>query len=322
MGDVVTAPGLVVAVGGSGGIGSARAWRSVDGGVTWIAEPLPRSTPAVTTLVPWGERLLAVGTGTADCPHPEAVEVALRSAAGDWTAAPFDQLFCGGGTAYAAGSGTHAVIVGASAGDVPFAWSATDGLHWIDHSSGFGDRIPAGVGTDMSGFIVIGTDPAGPSPWEARSVDGATWTAPRAMTGVSGATIIGGPLNIDGSVAVFLGGSGGAVGIARTDGSGQWHSELCKGLDAATVSRIVSAGDGLVALGGDEHGPKAWVSSNGVSWRALALPGEAIASGSDAVVTGVAASDGRAYLSGQILDPTGANGIGALWSGPATLLEP
>ena len=142
------------------------------------------------------------------------------------------------------------------------------------------------------------------------------------MAGVSGSTIVGGPVTVDGALAVFVGGTGAQVGIATPNGSGGWTSRLCTGIDATTVSRIVAAGDGLVALGGDANGPAAWTSRDGVTWSALELPPEATASGANAILTGATIADGRAYLSGQAQASSGDRGVGALWTGPATLLEP
>jgi hypothetical protein len=90
-----------------------------------------------------------------------------------------------------------------------------------------------------------------------------------------------------------------------------------------SLSRIVAVGDSLVALGGDQTGAKAWVSADGISWRALTLPTEVTEGGTDAALNGAAIVDGRAYLVGQV-PGDGANGgaIGAVWSGPAALLEP
>ena len=78
----------------------------------------------------------------------------------------------------------------------------------------------------------------------------------------------------------------------------------------------------LVALGGDEKGALAWISPDGVTWRPLDLPPEAVASGPNASLTGAAVADGRAYLTGQILAPAGDRTIGALWTGPGPLLHP
>jgi hypothetical protein len=55
----------------------------------------------------------------------------------------------------------------------------------------------------------------------------------------------------------------------------------------------------------------------------LELPAEATASGPDAALNGAAIVDGRAYLVGQVAGSGAAGGsVGALWTGPASLLTP
>ena len=56
----------------------------------------------------------------------------------------------------------------------------------------------------------------------------------------------------------------------------------------------------------------------------LILPAEATKSGLDGSINGAAIVDGRAYLVGQIRGEGGAadDARGAVWSGPAALLEP
>ena len=108
----------------------------------------------------------------------------------------------------------------------------------------------------------------------------------------------------------------------RPDGHGGWRSEPAQGLSSSSVSRIVSTGKGLVALGGDEHGALLWSSTDGTSWHALDLPAEVAASGTSATLTGAAVAGGRAYLTGQVLSPGGDRSMGALWTGAASLLAP
>jgi hypothetical protein len=100
---------------------------------------------------------------------------------------------------------------------------------------------------------------------------------------------------------------------------------LTTGLTRETLSRIVAVGDGLVALGGGDAGPLAWVSADGVAWRPLDLPAEATEGGTNAALNGAAIVDGRAYLVGQRArgdGGTSGGATGSLWSGPAELLQP
>jgi hypothetical protein len=319
--DVVARPGLVTAATAAGPAGEhGIAWTTTDGGTTWTAERLPGTARSLDRLVPWGDRMLAIGEGDGNCPHPSVVEIWVRSAAGDWRAAPFDPLLCAGGTAEAAAAGSLAVIVGTGAGDVPYAWSSRDGLQWADHSGVFDGRQPQGVAVDGDGFIATGV--GGASAWVARSTDGATWRAPQAIPGPVGMRILGDPIDLDGRPAIFAADPAGDVGLFRPDGQGGWRSEPSEGINGQTVSRILSTGSGLLALGGDEHGALLWASAHGTSWRRLDLPGEAASSGSTATLTGAAVAGGRAYLVGQMVSPAGDGAVGALWTGDASLLVP
>ena len=75
------------------------------------------------------------------------------------------------------------------------------------------------------------------------------------LPGLAEGSIIGNPVVLDGEIAVFVGDPSGAIGVLKPDGSGGWRSEQTTGLTRDTLSRIVSVGDGLVALGGGEMGP-------------------------------------------------------------------
>jgi hypothetical protein len=324
--DVVALPGTVVVVAAGGAAGEhGIAWSSSDAGATWASERLPGNTHGVGRSVAWGDRVLALGEGDGDCAHPAVTKIWLRDAAGSWKAAPFDPLMCAGGIAQAATAGEHAVILGTGAGDVGFAWSSGDGLKWTDQSSTFEGRMPQGVAADGSGFVAFGVGPFPGPAWSARSADGSTWEKPVPLPGLADGSIIGNPVVLDGEIAVFVGDPSGAIGVLKPDGSGGWKSELTSGLTRATLSRIVAVGDGLVALGGGDAGPLAWTSADGVTWQPLDLPVEATESGIDSALNGAAIVDGRAYLVGQRRREDGGTSggaVGALWSGPAELLQP
>jgi hypothetical protein len=320
--DVLARAGSVTAAGAAGAARKVGiAWTSLDRGATWTAESMPGATRSVIRLAPWGDRLLAVGEGDAGCPHPSVVDIWVRSPGGDWAAAPFDPLFCAGGTAEVAATGSHAVLVGTGSGDVPYAWSSDDGLHWTDRSEVFAGRAPQGVAVEGPGFLAVGSGFSVP-PWESRSQDGTSWSAPHSIAGLGDVSVIGDPVEFDGTAAIFATDGAGAVGIIRADGHGGWTSQPCDGLHGDTVGRIESVSDGLVALGGDDRGPAMWASSDGTTWHPLGLPAEAVASGGQATLTGVSIADGRAYLVGQIVAASGGPAIGALWTGGASLLVP
>jgi hypothetical protein len=269
--------------------------------------------------------VLTLGEGDGECAHPAVTGIWIRDAAGHWAVAPFEPLFCAGGIAQAAAAGEHAVILGTGAGDVAFAWSSADGLEWADRSEPFQGRLPEGVAADGNSFVAFGQGPFPGPAWTATSNDGTAWEKPVPLPGLGDSSIIGNPVVLDGEIAVFVGDPSGAIGVLRHDGSGGWASEATTGLTRDTLARIVAVGDGLVALGADQTGPKAWISADGVTWRPLELPAEVAGSGTNAAANGAAIVDGRAYLVGQIARTDGgANGgsVGALWSGPASLLTP
>jgi hypothetical protein len=322
--DIVALPETVVSVAAGGAAGEdAIARSSSDGGATWATESLPGTTSRVGRSIVWGDRVLALGEGDGDCAHPAVTKIWIRDVAGAWKAAPFDPLMCAGGIAQAAATGENAVIVGTGAGDVGFAWSSADGLTWTDRSAAFEGRLPQGVAADGSGFIAFGVGPFPGPAWSSRSVDGSTWEEPAPLAGLAEGAMIGQPVVVDGDVAVFVGDPNGAIGILRPDGSGGWRSALTSGLSRDTLARIVPVGEALVALGGDASGPMAWISEDGTAWRPLALPAEATEGGINAAINGAAILDGRAYLVGQVADGTTASGTaGAVWTGPAELLQP
>ncbi len=322
--DVVALPDTVVAVAAGGAAGrNGVAWSSSDDGATWASEPLPGKARTIGRSIAWGDRVLTLGEGDGDCAHPSVLGTWIRDAAGGWTAAPFDPILCAGGIAQAATAGEHAVILGTGAGDVGFAWSSADGLKWTDRSEPFEGRLPQGVAADGPGFVAFGVGPFPGPAWSARSADGSSWDEPVPLPGLAEAAIIGNPVVLGSEVVVFVGDPSGAIGMLRPDGSGGWRSELTNGLTRETLGRIAAVGDGLIALGGGETGPMAWISADGISWRPLDLPAEATESGVDAALNGAAIVDGRAYLVGQIAGETGVGGaVGALWCGPAALLAP
>ena len=199
--DIASLPGAVVAAGvgppsGANGV----AWTSVDDGATWTSEPVPGAAGVLVRLTPWGDRLLAIGESGGDtgCAHPSTVLIRVRDPGGTWAAAPSDDLFCAGGLPGAAVSGARAVVVGAGTGDTAYAWSSEDGLHWTDRSGAFDGRIPQGVAVDGSGFVAFGSGFDAAPPWSSRSADGASWPRPQPLTDLTGLTMVGNPVVLDG----------------------------------------------------------------------------------------------------------------------------
>ena len=321
--DIAARPGLIVAVGSAGQAAELGvAWTSTDQGSTWVREPLP-GPAGPGRVVPWGRRVLVAGAGQGPgCAHPSIVRVWVRAASGAWTAAPLDPIFCVGGTPAAATLDDHAVMAGVGSGDVGYAWSSGNGLEWQDRSAALGNRAPRGVTVDGEGFVLLETSATTSEAWVTRSADGSTWSPPAPLSGLPAGANVQEPVTLDGAVAIFVADSAGSMRVYRADPAGGWRSTPVVGLRGDTLARIAAVDGGLVALGGDERGPSAWASADGVAWRAVALPADVDASGTGVTLTGAAVEAGRAFLVGQVVMPGAERAIGALWAGPAALLAP
>jgi len=311
--DLAAGAGRIVAVGGAAPVGAPRALSSADGGTTWTVEDIPADSRTPSRIVAWGDRFLVAGAGEFDCSHPFALETWVRSADGTWSAAPPDPKLCVGGSGDLAAMGNLAVMAGIGSGDVPFVWSSADGLHWTDRTGAIQpDTAPRAVIADGSGFTVFGSSPSGP--WDARSADGNVWQS-EPIPGTAGVVIVAAFHR--GAERAVIAESGSAVGVISQGSNGSWQAEPAAGLGASILSRVVVVEGGLVALGGGESGPRLLASADGTSWRDLEPP-----AGSDATttLTGALVTGGRAFLTGQ----TTINGrsVGAIWTGPATLLAP
>jgi hypothetical protein len=86
------------------------------------------------------------------------------------------------------------------------------------------------------------------------------------------------------------------------------------------VQSVQVVDDHLIAAGATDDGqPLAWTSADGSSWRLVELPRE-VAGG--ATVGGMAVANGTAVLVGQVTSSDGSTSVGAIWTGPASLLAP
>jgi hypothetical protein len=166
---------------------------------------------------------------------------------------------------------------------------------------------------------LFGTGDAGP--WVAVSRDGIIWEPPRRLPDLASGDTVVDVIETSGQVAAIVNDPRGGVGILARDAGGAWHTKLANGLAADTLARVEATDGGLVALGADPRGPAAWASSDGAMWRPIELPAEATAGGPSANLISVAVVSGRAYLTGQLEDAAGRT-VGALWTGPASLLAP
>ncbi|MDQ2965997.1 MAG: hypothetical protein M3R57_09135 [Chloroflexota bacterium] len=307
---VAAGAGFVAAGGSPQG---ALAWSSADG-EAWVQETVPGGMRFPTEAVSWGDRVLLVGGAEeARCAHPAAIDTWVRDAAGQWSHAPFQEIFCAGGSAEVAVAGGLAVIVGAGAGDQAYTWSSGDGLHWVDHPGVFdGIGLPSGVLATAAGFVALGWSEQGP--WFERTVDGGTWRDHAKLPGPTqgrplGAAVIGTRL------VVFLGDPAGPVRRLSSEEPSTWTVDRAEGLVSSSLIRIEAIPGGLVAIGGEEQGPALWVSGDGVAWRRVTLPQGAVGG----YIAGVAVGQGRAVILGGVSTPAG-DIVPAGWVGPASLL--
>jgi hypothetical protein len=301
---------------GSGASGQSPAAVSSTDGVTWHVETITGGNRAPAQLATWGDRVLAAGAGGVACAHPYGLDTWVRSAAGTWTEAPFSNLLCGAEDVRIAFVGDVAVLVGVGPGDNAVVWSSTDGLHWIDHGNAFSGLLPAAVTTFGGRTTLIAQGPT--ATWSSTTTNGSSWTAPAPIAGLPGGLLIHGVFPIDGNLTIIAS-VGGVLGTMRPDGGGGWTTTAATGLTSDELGSISSFDGGLLAVGGSGPGAQAWVSRDGVAWRALDLPAALATDG--AHVAGVAVRDGRAILIGGW--PVGIdNASSTIWTGPADLVAP
>jgi hypothetical protein len=311
---IATAAGFVAV--GADVPGQKPAAISSSDGVTWMSEAITGDLRSPASLATWGDRLLAVGTGGANCAHPAGLDTWVRSAAGHWTEAPFTDLLCQATDVRIAFVGSTAVLVGSGPGDNPVVWSSSDGLHWADHSQAFAGILPKAVVSDGKTAVLFAEGPT--ATWSSSTSNGSTWTAPAALPGLPGGLTIDGAFRIDGQPTIVAS-VGGVLGTIRSNGSGSWDTTAASGLTADDLGSISQFAGGLLAVGGNGTGAAAWVSSNGASWRPLSLPPALAVDG--ASVGAVAVRDGRAILVGTV--PAGIdNAASSIWTGSADLLAP
>ena len=287
-------------------------------GVTWAQEPMPGDDRTPYALVPWGDRVLAVGAGGAQCAHPFGVDTWVRSADATWSEAPFKDLLCDGSDVHLAVFDDLAILVGSGPGDNAVVWSSKNGLGWVDHSGPFSGLLPRAVVTDGQSAVLVAEASTGT--WSASTSDGSTWTAPALIPGFPTGLHVDGAFWIGGAPTIVAT-DGGVLGSIRPDGSGGWTTTASVGLSADLLGTITAFDGGLLAVGGPVNGPgaRAWVSADGASWRPFALP-EALSS-EGASVGGVAVRDGRAILIGSVANGAD-NAVSTVWTGSADLVRP
>jgi hypothetical protein len=285
-------------------------------GVAWRTEGIGGDNRTPTTLAPWGDRVLAVGAGETSCTHPFGLDTWVRSASGTWSEAPFVDLLCHAEDVRIAFLHDRPVLVGSGPGNGPVAWSSTDGLHWTDHSAAFTGVLPLAVVSGGGAATLFAQGPT--AIWTSTTTNGSTWTTPTKIPGTVASVGIDAAFLIDGRPTIITS-QGEDLGTLRADGNGVWFKTLATGLTPGDLGTITAFDGGLLATGGNGPGAQAWVSRDGVSWRALVLPAALAVNG--ASVGGVAVREGRAILIGAV---PGAidNPTSAIWTGPAAQLVP
>jgi hypothetical protein len=318
--DVVAGPDGFLVAGGGGPIGNSAIVLSSHDGQSWSNEAISGSFAAPSGLVVVGASVFAVGGGeTNRCAHPAALTAWARDLSGDWHEAPFDDVFCAGlGNTTMFEFDRHVVLAGAGTGDQPFYMTSEDGLRWADTGPNpFGDIYPHAILAWDKDLWIFGSAPNG-APVVVHRIAGKPFEPPAAIPGLGPDASIIAAVWLDAPVLVAS--VGGASGIMRTDATGNWVGVPAVGLPRDQVARIEVVDGHLVALGGTENGlPEAWTSADGAQWRPVVLPDQAL---TGSAFTSVAVIGGTAVLVGQMEAPNGAGAIGAIWTGPASLLAP
>jgi hypothetical protein len=313
--DIASTASGVVIVGPAGPAAQlARAWNSPDG-LAWAVDQLPGDGRTPSLLVPWTDRVVAIGAGVSNrCAHPAALDTWLRTSDGAWQEAPWADLFCAGGSPSAAAASDHVVVAGSGTGDVPFLWYSDDALRWTDIPVPPDIGFPRAVASLGETDVLMGTSP-GNAVWVSSSRGGVTWSTPTPLGGPAADVL--GMVSLDGMFVAILRTGAGVVGAYVSADGVSWTSAQALGIDGPQIGRIVAIEGGLVALGADDSGPKLWVSTDGKSWRVVMVPRETGVTGS---LQGVTVSGGRVFVVGQASSETEA--VGAAWMAPVSLVAP
>jgi hypothetical protein len=315
---IVAVPDGFVMTGSRGGAGQVPvALHSVDG-TTWTSEPIEGRFGGPSGLLAWGDRVLGIGAGegSPECAHPFAMDAWVRSAAGTWTQAPFDPVFCdNGGTVVAQGA---RVWLAGAVRDIPSLMETADGLRWTSRSDRLAGLYPRAAAVDGRGLWVFASDLAGGSV-ALSTPDGRSFERrPVTTGGGQPVDVLAAPV-LDGEVRLIVT-SGDAVGVLRSLADGSWQEDRSSGLPARGIAAILAVGGQLVALGSDDEGlPLAFTAADGTAWAPIPLPQEA---GAGTTLNGLAVRGGVAVLVGQVASPAGSGAVGAVWTASAAILGP
>ena len=319
--DVVAVPDGFVVAGSTGQAGeNPIAIHSADG-ASWIAEDISgRGGMSPRFLVPWVDGLLVMGGGqSARCAHPGGEMASwVRAADGTWAQGPFDPVLCVGAPVVPVIHEGKPWLIGSGVADVPFLMDSTDGLNWADHPERLGDVfVQSGLSTAGNLWVVARAPDE--SALILRSTDGTRFDRmPLVGAGGKHLEVIAAVAFRD--RAVLFVNDGSSIGAFSSNGSGGWQETQAAGLPLNGVQSVQVVDDHLIAAGATDDGqPLAWASADGSSWRLIELPRE-VAGG--ATVGGMAVANGTAVLIGQVTTSDGSTAVGAIWTGPASLLAP
>jgi hypothetical protein len=284
-------------------------------GVTWADEAITGKDVYPSSLAAWGDRVVAAGAGQVPCAHPFGLDTWIRSAAGAWTEAPFNDLFCRGSDVDIAIVDGRPILAGSGPGDSADAWSSTDGLRWVDRSRVFSGVLPRALAGDGSSAVIFAQSSSGT--WVSTSADGSQWSVPAMIPGLPADLVIEGAFWIDGAPTLVVT-EGDVVGSIRPDGQGGWQRSQAEGIAAGELGSVTAFDGGMLAVTADAT-VRAWVSREGLSWRPLTLPEDLSAAGAN--VAAVAVRGDRAVLIGSLPD-AGGDPVSVIWTGPASLVLP
>jgi hypothetical protein len=317
---VAAVPDGFVVTGSTGQAGETPiALHSTDG-ASWNAEDIGgRAGMSPRLLVPWVDGLLVTGGGESSrCAHPGGeMDVWTRAADGTWAEAPFDPVFCAGGPVVPVIHDGSPWLIGSGVADQPFLMDSPDGATWAEHRERLGDVFVQSGLAAAGDLWVVARAPDG-SALILRSTDGVRFQrTPLVAAG-------GKPVEIISAVAfrgrAVLLVNDGSIGTFTSDGSGGWQKTQAAGLPLKGVQSLQVVDDHLIAAGATDDGrPLAWTSADGSSWRVVELPREVAGR---ATPGGMAVANGVAVLVGQVTTSDGSTAVGAIWTGPASLLAP
>jgi hypothetical protein len=208
-------------------------------------------------------------------------------------------------------------LVGAGTGDVPALMESDDGLSWANHGERLGDVFPDHAAVDATGMVVFARAPDG-SALVLRSADGRRFTS-EPLTGEAGAPVEVVAAVTSGPLVRAFATEGDRVRMLTPKEAGGWMDEPVGGIAASWVQGIRLIDGQLIAFEVNPNGGhmSVWASRTGTEWRPLVMPG---ALGNDTEVLDLAAANGVAVVVGRVPAPDGSGTIGAMWTGPSTLL--